>query len=460
MVLAATILVAALVLLLPRRAVFLPVALLTFLTPFGAQLYAAGFHFYILRIIIFAGVLRMAVRPSSRGKLSPLEKTFCLWAFCRAVAFVALYREGGAVVNQVAFCLDAYGAYFLFRYLIQDEDDVFHAIKSLTIVATILATCMTYEHFTGINVFNLIRVGVLVIPWVRDHGVRAQGVFANSITAGCFGATLLPLFFWLWKSGKARLWGAAGIGGATLIVLTSGASTPVSAFLAGILALGLWPIRERMRTVRWGIVFTVVGLAVVMKAPVWYLLARVDFVGGHGWDRAYLVDQFVRHIPDWWMLGTKDTASWGADTWDQCNQFVEEAAAGGLVTLVLFITILSRGFSVIGRARRRVDGDLRQEWFFWCLGAALFTHVIAYLGIDYFDNIGALWYMFLAMISAATAGREIQTLSPESTTPAHTHEWFAVSASASAMGLEARQQWFSQEARPGRGAGAVQAADQ
>jgi hypothetical protein len=38
----------------------------------------------------------------------------------------------------------------------------------------------------------------------------------------------------------------------------------------------------------------------------------------------------------------------------------------------------------------------------WFLGAALFSHVIAYFGITYFDNTQVAWYTLLAIISAAT----------------------------------------------------------
>ena len=149
------------------------------------------------------------------------------------------------------------------------------------------------------------------------------------------------------------------------------------------------------------------GLALVMKAPVWFIIARVDFIGGHGWDRAALIDAAVRHFSDWWLLGTKSNASWGADTWDACNEFVYEATSGGLATFILFVAMLSRAFGMIGKARKRVEGSRQQEWFFWCVGAALYAHVMGFWGIDYFDVIRTWWYIFLAMIPAATLAARI-----------------------------------------------------
>jgi hypothetical protein len=77
-VLAVTLLVAAMILVLPRKYLFAPITFIVFLTPVREQLYTAGFHFCMLRIIIFAGILRMCVRPLPQRNLAPLESVFCL----------------------------------------------------------------------------------------------------------------------------------------------------------------------------------------------------------------------------------------------------------------------------------------------------------------------------------------------------------------------------------------------
>jgi hypothetical protein len=416
-VLALTILAVVLVLVLPRKYAVAPILVVTFLTPFGEQILAGGLHLYVIRILVLASALRLLIvklltgKPLFAGGLNGLDKVFCLWAFIRGIAYILLLREGGAVLNQMGAWLDLFGVYFLFRYLIQDKEDISRAIKMLALIAAVLAACMFYEHQTRINVFSNLA-GHAIVPWIRNGSVRAQGVFGNSITAGTFGAVLLPLFFWLWKSGKARLWGVIGLAAATIVAVTSMASTPFTGMLAAILALCLWPIRKQMRWVRWGLVCAVLGLALVMKAPVWYVITKVNFVGGDSWDRANLITQTVNHFSEWWLLGTTNNANWGDFTWDQCNQFAGEALQGGLATLILFLAILTRGFSRIGRCRELVERD-RQEWFFWCLGAALFANVIVFLGIDYFDQTRTLWVIFLAMISVATVSADA-VLAPES----------------------------------------------
>jgi hypothetical protein len=164
-----------------------------------------------------------------------------------------------------------------------------------------------------------------------------------------------------------------------------------------------WPFRERMRVVRWAIVLGLVALQLVMHAPVWYVIARVDLAGGSSsYHRAVLIDYFVRHFGDWWLLGTKSNADWGADMWDTCNQYVQEGEEGGLATLVAFLAMLVISFRWIGKARRSVRGNRSQELYYWIFGAALFSHIVGFFGISYFDQTRMAWYALLAMISATT----------------------------------------------------------
>jgi hypothetical protein len=142
-----------------------------------------------------------------------------------------------------------------------------------------------------------------------------------------------------------------------------------------------------------------------MHGPVWSLIAKIDLTGGSSsYHRYYLVDDCIRHFGDWWLLGCANYGDWGFDMWDLCNQFVVQALTGGLVTLVLYITIFKRSFRAIGIARKRVEGDRRQEWLFWCLGSALFANVVAHFGINYMFHLSEYFFILLVSISAATFG--------------------------------------------------------
>jgi hypothetical protein len=391
---------------LPKRYALVPLIVVAFLTPWGQELSFGGLHFFAHRIVIIAGLIRLfRTRLSSKSslfvpKLQLIDKAVFALILIHTMVFVLVNRTLSSITYESGFLLEAGGGYLVCRYFIQNQDAVLQVSKALVIVAAVLSLCMGFEFLTRVNVFSYINSDPIV-PWIRLGRVRAQGTFANSITSGTFGATLFPLCFWLWKTGKDKLLGILGLVASTVIVVTSMSGTGITTFLGGILALCLWPIRKYMRRVRWGIVATVLLLALVMKAPVWFIIARFDVVGGHGWDRAHLIDLAARHFFDWALLGTKDNATWGFVTWDQCDEYVFQAESGGIACFILLIVIISRGFGMIGRARKRVEGR-RQEWFFWCLGAVLFTHVMGFWGIDYFDRIRVWWYLFLAMIPAAT----------------------------------------------------------
>src|SRR5439155_2721111 len=114
------------------------------------------------------------------------------------------------------------------------------------------------------------------------HGrARCAASFGIPITAGTFGAVLLPLFVacW-WQEGKMKKWAIPGCIAATIITVTSGSASPLSTYLLAIIGLLAWRVRDRMRTIRWAIAASLVVLHLVMKAPVWALISRVQIVPG------------------------------------------------------------------------------------------------------------------------------------------------------------------------------------
>jgi hypothetical protein len=159
-----------------------------------------------------------------------------------------------------------------------------------------------------------------------------------------------------------------------------------------------------MRILRWGMVIPLVGLHLVMNAPVWALIGHLDLTGSSSsYHRFMLVDNTIRHFTDWWLLGSKYYDTWAFDMWDLSNQYVVYALRGGLATLVMFLLIISRSFSRLGTARRIIEGSRNQEWMFWCFGSALVIHLFIYFGVNYFDQMQFAWYALLAMISAVIA---------------------------------------------------------
>jgi hypothetical protein len=391
-------------LLLPRKYIVVPLLLTSFFIPLSQQLVLGGLHFMTFRILlIFAWVRLLSSGPlgRSRFRLNSIDKAVILWALSSTFTFILLWGEWGAVVDRLGFLYNVFGLYFLFRLLCHDEDDVSRFIKVLAFVCGILAICMLNEQVTGRNLFSVFG-GVPDITYVREGKLRSQGAFGHPILAGTFGATLLPLFVGLWWQGKSRPVAMLGMISSTVVTLTSASSTPLMAYVAGVGALCFWPFRRNMWLFRWGTVLLLVALHLVMKAPVWALIGRVDLVGGSSSSHRYeLIDQSIRHFSEWWLVGTRNVSSWGFEMGDTSNQYVDIGVTGGIFTLILFISIIVHGFKTIGVTRRAVAGNRHAERRVWALGAALFSNVVAYIGIVYWDQTMIEWYALLAMIVAA-----------------------------------------------------------
>jgi hypothetical protein len=148
-----------------------------------------------------------------------------------------------------------------------------------------------------------------------------------------------------------------------------------------------------------------------MKAPVWYIFARIsDVAGGTGWYRSYLLEQAGKHFDEWFLVGSLYTAHWapGGETapsdpnnTDIVNHFVWEGLQGGILKLFLFIGLIVVGFRSIGRYVGTSDQRPGLDRFFaWSLGVSLFTHVISFMSVTYFDQIIVMWHVTLAAIAA------------------------------------------------------------
>ena len=400
----------ALMLWLPRKYAMAPFLLGLFLVPGGQELHLGGVHLYVPRIMISFGLARLVwAKHGSNARIftggwNDLDKIFTCWAVLHVVAAILYYGADAAVLLQkAAFLWDTLGGYYLLRFLIRDTEDIRRVAKTFAIIVGVLGFAMLNERFRDQNVFGYLG-SIPLVPALREGSIRAQGPFAHSILAGSFAATLPPFFVWLWQSKRTRLLAAVGVAGSTAMVFSSSSSTPLSIYLAVILGICFWPLRGRMRTVRWVFVILLIALSLAMKAPVWFLIARITLVAGNsGWHRAELIDMFFRHFRDWWLVGTNKQASWGFGNLDDlCEQWIGEGETGGLVTLVCFILLITRSFSRIGKARNRLSRSPKQEWLLWLIGVALFAHCVGYFGISYFDQTKFSWFALLCIISVAT----------------------------------------------------------
>ncbi|MGA9882404.1 MAG: hypothetical protein WBQ34_01665 [Candidatus Acidiferrales bacterium] len=413
-VLAIVLLVGFLIIFLPRKKVIVPLLLAGMLIPINQILMIVGLHFPMMRVLAVFGIVRMAWAKISgtdkifSGGMNGIDWALIILTVFSAIDGALLWQSQGEIVFQLGELYTAFGLYFFFRYLIRDEEDVKRALRAMAWVVAIIAPAMLYEHLTGNNLFYGVLGGLhaakLERSVARDGFFRAQGPFEHPILAGTFGGFVMPLFVGWWLKEKAeRKWAALGAAAATLMAFLAGSSTALFALLAGTGALCLWPIRRKMRLVRWGIAGTLIAGQIYMTSPVWHIISDVSLsADSSSYHRYALVDQCIRHFWVWALVGTKAYASWGWDMWDLSNQYVFTADQSGLIPLIALIAILVFGFKYIGRMRKLVEGNKQEEWFIWAIGASLFANLVAFWGISYFDQTIVPWYAVLAIISVMT----------------------------------------------------------
>lgn len=412
---------------LSRRAVMLPVLVATVLMTIGQQIQIGALHFYFLRIVILVAWLRVLVRKETADlALNPVDKAFLCWVvFSIVIGFVPKAVNPNAVmppptftsvlINRGGFALDALGAYFLARCLIRDPKDVMYAIRVMVLISIVLACFMTFEKLTRHNLFSVFGA-VPEVTVERDGRFRCQGPFTHPIHAGNYGATLMPLCIGLWFFGWKRF-AVAGFIGASMVTIESASSGPLMAWIYGMAAFCFWPLRGRMRQVRWVLLLMTLGLHLVMKAPVWWTISRVsDLVGGGGYWRSKLIDEFVNHFNEWWLAGTTYTAHWSPtgvglplypDYMDLTNQFVVEGVSGGLLKLILFIVIIVKCFQRIGLAVQSTTTQYENEQFvFWALGCCLVAYMASFLSVAGSLQTDILFYTLLAFVGASPVSSE------------------------------------------------------
>lgn len=391
---------------LPRRYALVPVIIITCFMTMGQAIIIMGLHFNMIRILTLSGWIRLLLRREICSlKLNPIDKAVIWWAISSVVVNALLWQTSDAVINRLGLAYNAVGMYFLFRFLLRDLEDIIRVFKITAVLLTPLAVAMVMEKTTGRNMFAVFG-GVDSVTTLRDGVLRCQGPFQHPILAGTFGATLLPLFIVLWQQGRGdKLLASMGVLSSTVITVTSGSSGPILAYLAGLAAVRMRPLRQHLRILLWCGLLVLICLHVVMRAPVWFLLARMDvFSGSTGFHRALLIDQAIAHFFDWCLLGTKSVESWGEQLHgDITNEYVWQAINGGLLTLILFIVIIVRCFRSVSRVQTFKYQPLFVRRCVWGMGAALFSHVVTYISVQYFDQNFVNWYLLLAFISIATS---------------------------------------------------------
>jgi hypothetical protein len=390
-------------LIVPRRWAVIPMLVMAcFISP-AQRIVIFSLDFNLLRVMIVFGWVRLFLYGEFTDlKLKVIDWAMIACAIVSTIAYTFLNDDSFfAFVNRLGDDFDALGMYFLFRCLVRNWDDLYRITLGFIVLSVPVMFCFIVEASTGRNLFGFLG-GVPEITLIREGRLRCQGAFAHPIMAGCFWAAVMPLMAGLgFRGGKMRVASIVGLIASSIIVILCASSTPLLAILAGLIGAACFFIRYHMRLVRWGALAMVIALHLFMHGPVWHLIAQIDVLGGStGWHRFNLINQTIEHFDEWWLVGTLNTPKWGQGLGDITNQYVLEAITGGLLTLIIFILIISLAFAGVGRLWRVVHADRQRMIMAWSLGVTMFVHVANFMAVSYFGQIIMVWYLTLAAIAS------------------------------------------------------------
>lgn len=380
-----------------------PLLIMMIAVPSAQRIIIATIDFSFIRILIIAGFLRVFIRREHTSlKLIFPDIILILWGIWAIIAYTITFPGISGFLPRVGYITEVIGAYFLGRIFIHSFHDIKRLVTFLGITSIPMLGLFLVERSTGRNMFAEFG-GVPDFTDVRNGRLRCQGPFSHPIMAGVFWVSILP---WL-----GAMWISKGISKSVLtiyllciigIIFNTASSTPVMGIIFGAFGFLFILARRYMTYIQWALLGMVIILHLVMNAPVWHLIARLNVISGStGWHRFHLIDKAFENYNEWWLFGTTSTGHWGYGLQDVTNQYVLEAVRGGTLGAVLWILFIAVIFRLLGKAIKsaRTKPELL---VLWASGTMLFVHVVSFFAVSYFGQALDAFYLFLgASVSLA-----------------------------------------------------------
>ena len=362
----------------------------------------AGLDFNLIRIMVLFGWIRIILKNEiTHIKFNKLDAVIIIWSVVQILIYTIQNRSASALIYKLGVSFDMLGMYFLFRSVIREREDIVQITRYFIYISFPVLVFFIIERLTGRNVFSVFG-GVPEITVVREGRFRVQGAFAHPILGGCFWASMIPFVVsQLYLKNIRRDLVYFGILSMIVLVVLSASSTPILSILLGIIGWLLFILRKRMRDILILILMGIVGLDIVMKAPVYHLIARIDLTGGStGWHRFNLINQAVINWKDWFLVGIVNIDYWGVFNNDVTNQYILEGIRGGGLSLSLFLAVMVFVFRYCGLLVREYDDSKEISMLYWLIGVSFFMHAANFIAVSYFGQIWLLWYLDTAMIGS------------------------------------------------------------
>jgi len=388
--------------LIPARTAMGPLVFAATTLPMAQRIVVGGADFTLMRILLLAYLLRIAFKGENRDlRWSRLDTFMVLWVAASTLIMTLHFGTSSAFINRVGWAFDVLLTYYATRCLVRNIDDILGLAKMVAIISIPVGILFLVEYSTHRNLFSIFG-GVPSETRMREGKFRCQGPFSHPIMAGTFWASTLPLMWMLWKrEGRSHLLAIAGTLAAFAVVFACSSSTPVLSAMVAFGGLALFRYRHVRKRLWVGLLCLLTFLHIVMQAPIWHLMARVDLMGGStGWHRFRIFDAFVANFDKWWATGDSNPQGWGVwEMRDITNQFILEGLRGGLLTLTMFVLVLIYCYGNVGRTLKGIEHlrNAAAEKVVWLVGVTILIHTFTFFGVSYFGQMTAMLYIHIGL---------------------------------------------------------------
>lgn len=396
---------------LPRRIGFVPLVIALF--------HLGNFpilsEFTPVRLVVLCGLGRAVAggffRWSPRDRLDQLMVLFAVVAMLSTFGHEGNQYVPSPFIERAGLVLNVLGSYLYGRAYFSETTSLVPFARVLAIVLIPFSALMAMEQASGRNFYAALGLGARSeLAGVREGRFRAKGPFGHAILAGTAAAVSFP-FMVLLRRRHPRL-AMAGMAASVVGAGASASSGPLAALIAASALLVFWRWRRFLPKAKIFLLLTLIVLNFTMSRPIWFLISRIDIVGGStGWHRSKLIDTAMKDIGSWWLAGTDYTRHWmhSGVTWnpnhtDITNYYLQFGVWGGLPLMLTFIVIIFKSLGGLEKSMLKLRSlSDRREFEVWCVWTAIITHAVSFLSIAYFDQSYAGFFPLIGMTSAIAA---------------------------------------------------------
>lgn len=350
----------------------------------------------------------------SRFKWSRLDK-WVAWSIVVYIVIAIIVHPAWSVLeNRGGFLMDTWLAYMVARFIITDRPTLISIIKSVGIILLPLAILGCAEAISGWQPFVPLR---RYRPWNPVFGMttvgsrwgitRAVGPFSHPVLfGGCF-VMFLPLLWYLryqkkdWKTLSRFLSVVAVIG-----ALSSMSAGPWIMVTVAVFCLFMERHKKLVKPAAISFAVLCVFIQILSSTAFYYVFAKYGSkLGGAGMHRAILIDVAIRHLDQWWLIGTKgQDPGWGhylGMTWtDVTNEYILAGIRYGMAGVLVLCGVLTVAFKqIIVSYKKAVTPEMKS--LYWSLGSVLFAVIVVWTSISFFGQLISLFYVMLGIIGSS-----------------------------------------------------------